>query len=173
MKYIDPQQQHEQRREVHPSQRQHHVTPITAQLFVVTVITNPMRYYIRYKLYQAFEKMVEDAGGILYTIELATRDRHFEVTQAENPRNIQLRSPSILWHKENLANIAVRHLPAEAEYVAFVDADIQFARPDWVQETLHQLQIYRVVQMWTHSIDLGPEFQPIAQCCSLFHTLPT
>lgn len=168
MKYIEPQDQMDQRRRVYPSQHQHHVTPITAQLYVVTVVTNPMRYYIRYKLYQAFEKMVQDAGGILYTIELATRDRHFEVTTPDNPRNIQLRSPSILWHKENLANIAVRHLPANAEYVALIDSDVLFARPDWVQETLHQLQIYRVVQMWTHSIDLGPQFQPIAQCSSLF-----
>ena len=45
---------------------------------------------------------------------------------------------------------------------------MQFARPDWVQETLHQLQIYKVVQMWSHSIDYGPEHQPIAQCGSLF-----
>jgi hypothetical protein len=123
---------------------------------------------MRYKLYQAFEKMVADAGGILYTIELATRDRHFEVTQAGNPQSIQLRSPAILWHKENLANIATRNLPADAEYVALIDADVQFVRPDWVQETLHQLQIYRVVQMWNHAIDLGPDFQPIAQCSSLF-----
>jgi hypothetical protein len=168
LKYITPRNQEDGRRYVHPSQHQHHVTPITAQLYVVTVITNPNRYYMRYKLYQAFSKMVEDAGAILYTVELATRDRHFEVTSPDNPHDVQLRSPSILWHKENLANIGVRHLPADAEYVALIDADVQFARPDWVQETLHQLQIFRVVQMWTNAIDLGPQFQPIASCSSLF-----
>jgi len=170
MKYIQPQNQVDGKREVHPSQRQHHVTPITPQLYVVTAVSNPNRYYSRYKLYQAFEKMVADAGAILYTVELALRDRHFEVTSPDNPRNIQLRSPSIVWHKENLLNIGVRHLPEDAEYVACIDADVLFARPDWVQETLHQLQIYRVVQMWSDSIDLGPEFQPIATCKSLLST---
>ena len=168
MKYITPQQQQESQRDVHPSHRQHHVTPITSHLYVVTVVTNPMRYYVRYKLYQAFSKMVEEAGGILYTVELALRDRHFEVTDHDNPRHIQLRSPEILWHKENLINIGISRLPQDAEYVAWIDADVQFARPDWVQETLHQLQIYKVVQMWTHSVDYGPEHQPIAQCGSLF-----
>ncbi len=52
---------------------------------MVTVVSNPLRYYARYKLYQAFAKMVEEAGGILYTVELALRDRHFEVTDPQNP----------------------------------------------------------------------------------------
>lgn len=168
MKYITPAQDHATRRDVHPSQRQHHVSPITPQLHVITAISNPFRYYSRYRLYQGFEKMVAEAGAILWTVELATRDRHFEITSPDNPRHIQLRSPAILWHKENLLNIGIQRLPDDAEYVAWIDADIQFARPDWVQETLHQLQIYRVVQMWSHSTDYGPDFQPIAQAGSLF-----
>jgi len=93
MMYITPQQQQESQRDVHASHRQHHVTPITQNLYVITVVANPMRYYARYKLYQTFSKMVEEAGGILYTVELALRDRHFEVTDHANPRHIQLRSP--------------------------------------------------------------------------------
>jgi hypothetical protein len=168
MKYIDPRAQFEGRKVVHPSQRQHHVTPITAPLYVVTAVTNPFRYYARTKLYQAFEKYVADSGAILYTVELALRDRHFEITDYANPRHIQLRSPSVLWHKENLLNVAMRRLPADAEYIAWIDADVTFSRPDWVEETLHQLQLYKIVQMWTHSIDLGPNQELIAQCTSLF-----
>ena len=168
MKYQTPENQQAMKRDVHASQRQQHVTPITSHLSVVTVISNPMRYYMRQHLYHGFAKMVEEAGAKLYTVELALRDRHFEVTDPGNPQHIQLRSPDILWHKENLLNIGFRHLPHDAEYVAWVDADVQFARPDWVQETLHQLQIYKVVQMWSHNIDYGPDHQPIAQCGSLF-----
>jgi hypothetical protein len=168
MRYQTPGQQQAEARGVHPSHRQHHVTPITPHLHVVTVISNPMRYCTRYKLYEGFAKMVEDSGAILHTVELALRDRHFEVTSHDNPLHVQLRSPAILWHKENLINIGISRLPADAEYVAWIDADIQFARPDWVQETLHQLQIHKIVQMWTHNIDYGPEHQPIAQCGSLF-----
>ena len=83
---------------------------------------------------------------------------------------MQLRSSEILWHKENLINIGIRSLPRDWKYVAWIDADVVFSRPDWVAETIHQLQIYKVVQMWTHSIDLGPDQQPIANCRSIMDT---
>jgi hypothetical protein len=105
--------------------------------------------------------MVHDAGGTLYTIELALRDRAFEVTTPDNPRHIQLRTPSEIWSKELLLNLAIQRLPADWEYVATIDADIQFARPDWVNETLHQLQSYKIVQMFSHAIDLNNDFEPI------------
>jgi glycosyltransferase involved in cell wall biosynthesis len=156
MKYITPEDHYSIRRDVHPSQRQHHVEPVSSPLYVVTAITNPERFYSRYKLYRPFEKMCEDAGAVLYTIELALRDRHHEITQHDNPRHIQLRSPSQIWHKENLLNIAMHRLPADAEYIAWVDADIQFARPDWVVETIHQLQHFHIVQMFSHAQDVSP-----------------
>src|SRR4030095_1629869 len=159
MKYILPEVQREQARIVHPSQRQHHVTPINSPLYVVTVVENPNRYYSRYKLYQAFEKHVEESGAILYTVELALRDRHFEVTDHCNPRHIQLRTTSQIWHKENMLNIAISRLPSDWEYVAWVDADLQFARPDWATETVHLLQHYKILQMFSHAIDLGPNFE--------------
>lgn len=155
MKYITPANQLANRRSVHPSQRQHHVTPVTSPLHVVTAITNPQRYYARYKLYQAFEKMCADAGVTLWTIELALRDRHHEVTCAGHPNHIQLRSPAELWHKENLLNIAISRLPEDWEYVAWIDADVTFARPDWATETVHQLQHYHMVQMWSHAQDVS------------------
>ncbi len=170
MKYITPAELAPTVPVVHPSQRQHHVKPVSAPLYVIAVISNPYRYYTRYKLYQAFEKMCADAGAILYTLELATRNRHFEVTDHNNPHHIQLRSPDVLWHKENLGNIATSRLPADAEYIAFIDADVQFIRPDWAVETVHQLQIFKIVQMWSHSVDLGPDSQPIADCRSLIYS---
>lgn len=68
---------------------------------------------------------------------------------------------SEIWLKENLQNIAVQHLPEDAKYIAFIDADITFARPDWVSETLHALQHYDVVQMFTSAINLSPEHTPL------------
>jgi len=166
LKYILPENHIEQIKAIdqyrnHPARRQHHVTPIAAPLYVVTAIFNPPRYYTRYKLYQQFEQMVENAGGILYTIELALRDRAFEVTVPDNPHHIQLRTTSEIWSKELLLNLAIQRLPADWEYVATIDADVEFARPDWVNETLHQLQVYKIVQMFSHATDLNFEFEPI------------
>jgi hypothetical protein len=157
MRYLSPAEQAQLRRDVHPSQRQSHVQPISDPLYVVTCITNPERYRTRYELYRAFEKMCADAGAILYTVEIALRDRHHEITSHENPRHIQLRSPAQMWMKEDPINLVIRHhLPADARYVAWVDADVQFARPDWVNETLHQLQHFQVVQMFSHAQDVSP-----------------
>lgn len=158
MKYITPQDHFNARIGVHPSQRQHHVEPISAPLYVVTAITNPQRYYSRYKLYQAFEKYCEDSGAILYTVECALRDRHHEITSFDNPRHIQVRSPAEIWLKEPLLNLALSKLPADFEYVAWIDADVTFSRPDWVAETIHQLQSFKIVQMFTHAIDIGPDY---------------
>jgi hypothetical protein len=163
MDYVTPEAQRQQRVRIHPSQHQHFVTPIASPLHVITVIENPNRFYTRYKLYQAFEQHIQMSGAILHTVELAFRNRHFEVTSHDNPNHVQLRSPSQLWHKENLMNVALRSLPADWEYVAWIDADVLFMRPDWVQETIQQLQHYHVVQLFSHAVDLGPKFQPLTQ----------
>lgn len=150
MKQITPADHFQQRRTVHPSHRTLHTEPISSPLYVVTAVFNPQRFQSRQRLYHAFEKHAEDAGAIPYTVELALRDRHFEVTDSENPQHIQVRGESELWYKENLFNIAVRHLPKDWEYVAMVDADFHFTRADWAEETLHMLQHYHAVQMFAY-----------------------
>jgi glycosyltransferase involved in cell wall biosynthesis len=168
--FISPADHAALERSVHPSQRQPHIKPVPKPLHVVVGLSNPMRYASRYRLYDAFRKYVADSGAILTTVELALGDRHFEVTHHDNPRDLQLRSDTILWQKEDLLNAGIRHLTSrtdpDAEYIAWIDSDVIFTRPDWATETVHLLQTYDVVQMWTHSIDLGPDSQPIAHCTS-------
>jgi len=130
-------------------------------LYVVTCISNPIRYSARYRLYQKFAKHMADAGVILYTVEMAFGDRPHEITDANNPHHIQLRSDHEIWHKENMLNIAISRLPASWQYVAWIDADITFQRPDWALETIEQLQHYHIVQLFSHAQDLDPRFQPI------------
>ncbi|WP_205249362.1 hypothetical protein, partial [Escherichia coli] len=91
----------------------------------------PVRYKSRYDLYKKFEKYVKDSGAILYTTEMAFGDRPFEITEANNHQHIQVRSFHELWHKENMLILAIANLPADWEYVAWVDADIVFSRRDW------------------------------------------
>jgi hypothetical protein len=131
------------------------------KLYVVTAIINPCRYQTRYRLYVDFAKMVEDSGGVLYTVECAFGNRPHEVTQKDNARHVQIRTKSEVWHKENMLNIGISRLPPDWEYVAWVDADVMWARPDWVKETLQQLQHYHVVQMFSVAQDLGPNSEPI------------
>lgn len=131
------------------------------KLYVVTSISNPVRYASRWRLYRQFEAMCNQFQVDLYTTEVAYGNRLHEVTEENNKRHIQLRTKDELWHKENMLNIAISRLPSDWEYVAWIDADVSFARADWVLETIHQLQHYDIVQMFSVAEDLGPKYEPI------------
>jgi hypothetical protein len=137
------------------------IQPVDAPLYVVAPIVNPSRYRSRYSLYRDFARYITDAGAILYTVEAAYGDRDHEVTTDDNPNHIRLRTNHEIWHKENLINIGVSRLPAAWKYVAWIDTDVRFARPDIVAETIHQLQHFSVVQMFAQATDLGPRHQPL------------
>jgi hypothetical protein len=143
----------------HRSHARPDVKPIDDELHVVTMLSNPLRWRSRYWNYWAFEHEVEKAGAILYTAEIAYGDRDFEVTSEKNPRHLQLRSQSEIWLKENALNLMMQRLPRDARYVAWVDADVSFARPDWAQETMQELQHYSIVQMFSQAQDMGPDYK--------------
>ncbi len=122
---------------------------IAHPLYVVTPIINSVRFRSRWRLWEDFQKMVAESGAILYTAEVAFGERAHAITTADNPRHIQLRTSSEFFMKESVINVAVQRLPADAKYIAWVDADTRFVRDDWANETLHRLQHYAVVQMWS------------------------
>ncbi len=130
-------------------------------LHVVTVIFNSPRYRSRWKLFEDFQAQVEHSGSILTVLEVAFGDRAFVVTQPDNPRHIQLRTWHELWLKENAINLAVQRLPRDWKKVAWVDADVLFARSDWADETKHALEHWPVVQMWSQLHDLNSNHELI------------
>lgn len=132
------------------------------KLYVIAVVSNPIRFKSRYKLYKEFKERIESNPFVeLYTVEQAFGDREFQITDRNNPRDIQIRSFHELWHKENMINIAAARLPIDWEYMAWIDADISFVDKNWAEETIHELQHYMVVQMFSHALDLGPKNETI------------
>lgn len=157
-----------------------------SKLHVVTCISNPVRYASRYALYQRFAKEMAAAGVNLLTVEAAFGDRPHATpglatkkavyspqgivgiggsgitgmgsSGAPQPygQHLLLQTDDELWHKENMLNLGISRLPDNWEYVAWVDADITFLRPDWVGETVEALQHYPVVQMFETAADTGP-----------------
>ena len=160
------------------------VKRLPVPLHVIAVVFNPLRYQSRYNLFREFAKQAVDAGATLWVAELSLHDRPFELTDPPGIRrydgkydhadpaqaaienvpyhSLRFRTDSELWHKERMINIAVSRLPDDWAYVAVVDADVTFINPDWVHETLQQLQHHQVVQMFTHAFDIGPNGQPVA-----------
>ena len=122
-----------------------------AFLYVIAVVSNPARFSRRYKLFKEFcHRMQKEDNVILFTVELQQGCRPFE-TDA----NLKLRTNDELWFKENLINIAASHLPSDWEYMAWIDADIEFQNKNWARDTIEQLQTYKILQLFSHAIDLG------------------
>ena len=136
-----------------------------AKLHVIAVVSNPARFERRYKLFNEFcERIKKEKQVELTTIELQQNSRPF-VTNSK----IKLRTDHELWFKENLINIAVRHLPKNWEYMAWVDTDLEFQNKDWVRETLEQLQTYKVVQLFSHCLDLGIKHEALQIHTGIFY----
>lgn len=138
----------------------------TSKFYVIAVCSNPVRFNTRYRLFQQFQKHMKDVGAQLITVEQAFGDRTYALTSRDNKFDLQFRTTSELWHKENMINQAVQYLTQidpDWKYVAWIDGDIHFQRPDIIAETAHQLQHYDIVQMFSHVINMGPDLSPIEQ----------
>ena len=141
----------------------HRPDTVDQPLYVICPIFNPIRFRSRWKLYKDFEEQVlRFKEAVLVTIECSFGDRAPALGQMPGRHiYIHVRSSHEAWIKENLINRAIQSLPADWQYVAWVDPDISFARPDWVGETIQQLQHYKFVQMFSQANDLGPNYESI------------
>jgi hypothetical protein len=141
---------------------------VNEPLHVIAPIYNPGRWRTRWKLFEDFAKRCSEAGAILHVIEAAFGNRDHVLIPQDTAthfdgeyEHIRVRTGHELWLKENLINVAVSKLPSDWKYVAWVDADVTFARDDWADETIHQLQHYSFVQMWSQYQDICPDYQSI------------
>jgi hypothetical protein len=115
-------------------------------LHMIMAVFNPANFSSRPRSARAQQARFQSTrGAILYTVELAYGDAPFVATDADNPRHLQVRyvdpaTPAIVWAKENLFNLAVRHLlPQRVAALGFVDAEVIFENPDWAVDALAQI----------------------------------
>jgi hypothetical protein len=129
------------------------------EFYVIAVINNPMCYQSRWRLFEEFVSRMKKYDVQLMIVEAVYGDHSFRVTESSNPLHIQLKAESIIWHKENLINIGISRLPSNWKYVAWIDADIDFTNPNWVSDTIKELQHFPFVQLFEDAIDLGPNHE--------------
>ena len=130
-------------------------------LHVAGCFSNPFRWRARRELANDFRRHMAQSPNVkLHVIELAYGDRPFEVT---GPDDIQLRTKSELFHKENLLNLCVQRFPHGWKYGAIIDMDFHFTRHDWALEAVHQLQHYAFVQLFSSYGDLSDKHELVNQ----------
>lgn len=66
-----------------------------------------------------------------------------------------------LWVKENLINLAIKELPDEANYIAWIDGDIEFNNLNWHNEIINKLEEYDIIQLFENVIHLDKTNQQI------------
>lgn len=127
-------------------------------LHVIGVISNPVRWHSRYRLFRKWKKEMLAAPNVkLYVVEGVYGDHQGECApeQGEDYGYLQVKLHSEIWCKENMMNIAEdRLLPRNWKYLCWSDCDVHFRDPHWAQGALRALQRYNVLQPWSHCADL-------------------
>lgn len=113
-------------------------------LHVIGVITNSHRIHSRLRLAREWlQRMVATPYVKVTLVEAAYGDRNHELKQICHELNVDfvpLRTHSCIWIKENMINIAYKHITVKypgARYFAHIDCDVEFNCPSWALESLH------------------------------------
>ena len=123
-------------------------------LYVVLPYFNFCGFKRRRDLFVQFVNEIASVSGIRVVISEAEG-------QTPLPRGLPVwshmtfKTPSRIWIKENLVNLAVNRLPNSWKYTSWIDADITFLNQNWVRDTVHELQTADVVQLWRSAVNLG------------------
>lgn len=145
-----------------------------SDLHVFTARSNPLGWKKPQQNHDKFVDGMLAAGVNLTVIECAYGEQPF-VCERPGVLHVGVRAKTRGWCKENLLNLGVWRRP-EAKYIAWVDGDVIFRRPDWAAATVDALQHYDVVQPWADAYDLGPNGEHIAHhrgfCRQLFFRQP-
>src|SRR6266576_3854161 len=103
-------------------------------LHIILPYSNHERWTSRLANFRRCEEHLRQSGAQIHTIELQYGNRHWDLPDTEGIHRIRVRGNDVLWHKENLGNIAETHLPADAEYIGIFDADLLFHDHEWAAE---------------------------------------
>jgi len=135
--------------------------PHSRILYIILPYFNYCSYESRTKLFLDFIKRIHHKPMIrIVVVEGTPKGKEFDLPAFDSESvflHIKVELNERVWIKENLINLAVRNLPSDWNYMAWVDADITFLNNKWVQDTMHTLDSSDVVQMFHSAINLGPD----------------
>ena len=125
------------------------------EVWVITTLFNPKNNRPRLNNYHTFQKNLRRQGIKLLTVEAVFKNNWFSLNDKDADLLVSVKSDSVLWQKERLLNIALKHLPPYCRYIIWADADIIFLNDNWLEDTVNLLQEYPVVQCFTEAIYLN------------------
>jgi len=118
--------------------------------WAITTFFNPAGYKTLLNNYYIFAENLAKQGVNLLTVEVAFDGKEHEIPLDENV--VRVRSNSIMFLKENLINVGVKHLPSDCKYFGWVDCDLIWQDDNWVGQAINKfesgadiLQLYKKI----------------------------
>lgn len=131
----------------------------TSYLYVILPYFNYCKYKSRTKLFLEFIRRIQHNHSIrIIVVEGTPKGTAFDLPIFNDDifLHIKVELADRVWIKENLINLAIKNLPKEWYYVAWIDADLTFLNEHWVDETIKQLKTVDIVQLFEIAMNLGP-----------------
>jgi len=132
-------------------------------LFVILPYFNYCNGINRYKLFVEFvERNITTKNIKLVIIEAYESGKSPQLEDDSIVKKVykylKYETKDLLWLKENLINIAIKNLPDEWQFVAWIDADISFMNTNWPTDTINKLkESCDICQLFEVAINYGPE----------------
>lgn len=125
-------------------------------LWAITSYFNPARYARRLSAYRIFRRSL---GVPLLTVEHGSRNG-LDLGDGDAEILVQVSGGDTMWQKERLLNLALDALPPECDTVAWLDCDIIFADPRWIDKLDPALASAPLAQLFSQVKYLDPDWSP-------------
>lgn len=126
---------------------------MTHALWAVACYFNPLGSARRRANFHAFRRALR--APLLLVEWSPTGD--FELSPGDADRMVRVAGGDLMWQKERLLNLGIARLPDTCRHVAWLDADVVFARDDWADEAVRRLAHVPVVQLYDRVHCLAPQ----------------
>lgn len=66
--------------------------------------------------------------------------------------HVKINITDMLYIRENLINVAINNLPKNWNYLSWIDYNINFTNPNWINETIDKLDIYDIIHLYDNVV---------------------
>lgn len=119
---------------------------------IITCYFNPCGYVTKAANYQKFVSGLGEASATLIVVELALKDSEFDLPRAS--KMLRVRSVDAIWQKERLLSLALKLLPDSCTKVFWIDCDVLFENPRWLELGCVALNKFPVIQPYSRVVRL-------------------
>jgi hypothetical protein len=126
---------------------------MTDEIWAITSYFNPIHWRRRSANFQIFRQHLQFP---LVAIELGYDDQ-FDLRPDDAEILVQHSSADVMWQKERLLNIAMEALPAECQFVVWIDCDMVLQQTNLPALIVRELKHRPVAQLFSLVFDLEPD----------------